>query len=72
MTDRPTVLFVCVSNGGKSQMAEALMRAHVGDAIAIGINFRRRIVADLTHAARRGRTGFEGRIIGLTRAWVFV
>lgn len=35
MTDRPTVLFVCVSNGGKSQMAEALMRAHVGDAVAI-------------------------------------
>ena len=39
MTDqpatRPTVLFVCVSNAGKSQMAEALLRAHVGDAIAI-------------------------------------
>ncbi|MDO5535172.1 MAG: low molecular weight phosphatase family protein, partial [Propionibacteriaceae bacterium] len=34
-TDRPTVLFVCVSNGGKSQMAEALMRSHVGDAAAI-------------------------------------
>lgn len=33
--DRPTVLFICVSNGGKSQMAEALMRAHVGDAAAI-------------------------------------
>ncbi|NLE18929.1 MAG: low molecular weight phosphatase family protein [Propioniciclava sp.] len=34
-TDRPTVLFVCVSNGGKSQMAEALMRAHVGDSASI-------------------------------------
>ncbi len=33
--DRPTVLFVCVSNGGKSQMAEALMRALVGDAVDI-------------------------------------
>lgn len=32
---RPTVLFVCVSNAGKSQMAEALMRAQVGDAISI-------------------------------------
>ena len=35
MTTRPTVLFVCVSNAGKSQMAEALLRAHVGDAVAI-------------------------------------
>lgn len=26
MTDSPSVLFVCVSNGGKSQMAAALMR----------------------------------------------
>lgn len=34
-TDRPTVLFVCVSNGGKSQMAEALMRAHVGGSASI-------------------------------------
>ena len=32
---RPTVLFVCVSNAGKSQMAEALLRAHSGDAITI-------------------------------------
>ncbi|MGO0578180.1 arsenate-mycothiol transferase ArsC [Ornithinimicrobium panacihumi] len=30
---RPTVLFVCVSNAGKSQMAQALLRAHAGDAI---------------------------------------
>ena len=32
---RPTVLFVCVSNAGKSQMAEALLRRRVGDAVAI-------------------------------------
>lgn len=32
---RPIVLFICVSNAGKSQMAEALLRAHVGDAIEI-------------------------------------
>ena len=32
---RPTVLFVCVSNAGKSQMAEALLRRGVGDAVAI-------------------------------------
>lgn len=29
----PTALFVCVKNGGKSQMAEALLRHHVGDRI---------------------------------------
>lgn len=34
-THRPAVLFVCVSNAGKSQMAEALLRARVGDAIEI-------------------------------------
>ena len=32
---QPTVLFVCVSNAGKSQMAEVLLRRHVGDAVAI-------------------------------------
>ena len=35
MTDKPTVLFVCVKNGGKSQMAAALMRLHAGDAVAV-------------------------------------
>jgi len=32
---KPAVLFVCVKNGGKSQMAEALMRLHAGDAIEV-------------------------------------
>lgn len=31
MTDRPRVLFVCSTNGGKSQMAAALMRLEAGD-----------------------------------------
>ncbi|WP_029069044.1 low molecular weight phosphatase family protein [Jonesia quinghaiensis] len=31
----PSVLFVCVKNGGKSQMAAALMRHLVGDAVAV-------------------------------------
>lgn len=31
--DRPSVLFVCVKNGGKSQMAAALMRQAAGDAV---------------------------------------
>lgn len=32
---RPSVLFVCVKNGGKSQMATALMRHHAGDAVEV-------------------------------------
>lgn len=31
MTTTPSVLFVCVKNGGKSQMAAALMRKHAAD-----------------------------------------
>ena len=32
---RPSVLFVCVKNGGKSQMAAALMRHRAGDAVEV-------------------------------------
>lgn len=32
---QPTVLFVCVHNAGKSQMAAALMRAKAGDAVKV-------------------------------------
>lgn len=31
----PSVLFVCVKNGGKSQMAAALMRARAGESITV-------------------------------------
>ena len=31
----PSVLFVCVKNGGKSQMAAGLMRKTVGDAVEV-------------------------------------
>lgn len=31
----PSVLFVCVRNGGKSQMAAALMRLHAGTCVAV-------------------------------------
>ena len=34
-TERPAVLFVCVKNGGKSQMAAALMRHRAGDAVEV-------------------------------------
>ena len=32
---KPTVLFVCVKNGGKSQMAAGLMRQFAGDSIEV-------------------------------------
>ncbi|GAB3281398.1 low molecular weight phosphatase family protein [Sinomonas notoginsengisoli] len=32
---KPSVLFVCVKNGGKSQMAAALMRDEAGDAVDV-------------------------------------
>ena len=35
MPQCPSVLFVCKKNGGKSQMAAALMRLHAGDAIEV-------------------------------------
>ena len=31
----PSVLFVCVKNGGKSQMAAGLMRKAVGDTVTV-------------------------------------
>lgn len=34
-TGRPSVLFVCVRNGGKSQMAAGLMAQRAGDAVAV-------------------------------------
>ncbi len=35
MSDKPSVLFVCVHNAGKSQTAAALMRHIAGDAIEV-------------------------------------
>ena len=34
-TRTPSVLFVCVRNGGKSQMAAALMRLHAGEKVEV-------------------------------------
>lgn len=33
--ERPSVLFVCVKNGGKSQMAAALLRLRAGEAVTV-------------------------------------
>ncbi len=35
MAEKPSVLFVCVKNGGKSQMAAGLMRQLVGDQVDV-------------------------------------
>ncbi len=35
MTDKPTVLFVCVHNAGRSQMAAGYLRALAGDSIEV-------------------------------------
>lgn len=35
MTSKSGVLFVCVKNGGKSQMAGGLMRHHAGDTVTV-------------------------------------
>lgn len=35
MTDTPAVLFVCVRNGGKSQIAAGLMRQAAGDQVEV-------------------------------------
>lgn len=35
MTATPSVLFVCVKNGGKSQMAAGLMRKAAGDTVRV-------------------------------------
>lgn len=35
VTDKPTVLFVCVHNAGRSQMAAGYLRALAGDAVEV-------------------------------------
>ena len=35
VTDRPEVLFVCVHNAGRSQMAAALLTHHAGDRVIV-------------------------------------
>ena len=35
MTDRPSVLFVCVHNAGRSQMAAGYLRSFAGDAVEV-------------------------------------
>ena len=35
MTDKPTVLFVCVHNAGRSQMAAGYLRALAGDRVEV-------------------------------------
>ncbi|MCS5480325.1 low molecular weight phosphatase family protein [Corynebacterium sp. YIM 101645] len=68
MTATPSVLFVCVGNGGKSQMAAALARKHAGDRLEIhsagtkpgtGLNAQSveaiaEVGADMSHGTPKG------------------
>ena len=60
---RPAVWFVCVKNGGKSQIAAALLRHHVGEAIEVfsagtrpggGLNQQSRVVVEEIGATMAG------------------
>ena len=57
-TPKPSVLFVCVRNGGKSQMAAGLMRKAAGDRVEVhsagidGIERMRLIRDDIDHRVR--------------------
>ncbi len=62
-TGRPSVLFVCVKNGGKSQIAAALMRHHADDTIQVfsagtrpgaSINEQSRVVVEEVGATMAG------------------
>ncbi len=58
MTTTPSVLFVCVKNGGKSQIAAGLMRQAAGTTIAVeSAGRRRRPPRQREHRATRHRPG---------------
>ena len=74
MSDRPRVLFVCVKNGGKSQMAAGLMKDLVGDAIDVSSAGTRAGTALYELSVRsllnRHRLSREGRLLHpQRRAW---
>ncbi len=68
----PSVLFVCVKNGGKSQMAAGLMRKIAGDAVQVysagtkpgsaindlSVEALAEVVVDITGSTPRGQTLF--------------
>ncbi len=75
--DRPRVLFVCVENSNRSQMAEAFARIHGGDLVAAfsagsrpsgkvnprAVQFMKEVGYDLSAHASKSIDQFEGQEI---------
>lgn len=64
MQPRPSVLFICVHNAGKSQTAEAILRHLVGDQIDIysgGTGPDKRLAADAVAALEEIGIDVEGQ-----------
>lgn len=62
--DKPSVLFICVHNAGKSQTAEALMKHLVGDEITVysgGTGPDENLAADAVAALEEIGVGVEGQ-----------
>lgn len=76
---RPKVLFVCVENSNRSQMAEALARIHAGDVIDAAsagsrpsgqvnpraIQFMREVGYDLSRHASKSLAAFDGQEVAV-------
>ena len=68
MSQRPSVLFVCVKNAGKSQMAAGLMRQQAGDHVDVasagtrpGDSLNELSVATLRRSVSTSRSNGRGR-----------
>jgi protein-tyrosine-phosphatase len=77
MTDKPRILFVCVENANRSQMAEAFARIHGGDRVEVhsagsrpsgvvnprAVEFMRELGYDLTTHGSKSLDEFNGQEI---------
>jgi arsenate reductase len=57
----PRVLFVCVQNAGRSQLAQALYERHGGEARSAGSNPAERVHSEVVEALREVGIDIEGR-----------
>ncbi|APT91293.1 hypothetical protein CSPHI_10100 [Corynebacterium sphenisci DSM 44792] len=63
--DKPAVYFLCNSNCGKSQMAEALLRRRIGDAAEIrsaGVDPGERVNAEAAASVARAGADMSGAV----------
>ena len=68
---RPSALFVCVKNAGKSQMAAALTRLHAGDSV-VAPSTTRRLLEHFARTAPPSYAGASAALDGLTEREVEV